>query len=66
MAKYKEGVYDEEFEGEHRKVVVNTISYTGWKLVGVIPQTTFVDGTNQYPVFHCHADAFDGDDVDDY
>lgn len=45
VAKYKEGVYDEEFEGEHRKVVVNTISYTGWKLVGVIPQTTFVDGT---------------------
>ena len=36
-AKYKDGVYDETFEGEHRKVIVNTISYTGWKLVGVIP-----------------------------
>lgn len=40
-AKYKNGVYDETFQGEHRKVVVNTISYTGWKLVGVIPYSTF-------------------------
>lgn len=42
-ATYKEGVYDEKFEREHRTVVVNTISYTGWKLVGVIPDTTFID-----------------------
>ena len=32
------------FEGEHRKVIVNTISYTGWKLVGVIPYSTFTSG----------------------
>ena len=31
-ASYKDGVYDEEFEGIRRKVIVNTISYTGWKL----------------------------------
>ena len=43
-AKYKDGVYDETFQGEHRKVVVNTISYTGWKLVGVIPYSTFTHG----------------------
>lgn len=41
-AKNKEGVYDETFEGEQRKVVVNTISYTGWKLIGVIPHSTFI------------------------
>lgn len=40
-AKYKNGVYDEVFGSEHRKVVVNTISYTGWKLVGVIPYSSF-------------------------
>lgn len=44
-ANYKDGIYDEYFEGEHRKVVVNTISYTGWKLVGVIPNATFTHGT---------------------
>ena len=43
-AQYKDGVYDEVFEGEQRKIVVNTISYTGWKLVGVIPYTTFTHG----------------------
>lgn len=44
-AGYKDGVYDERFEGESRKVVVNTISYIGWKLVGVIPNATFTHGT---------------------
>lgn len=43
-ASYKDGVYDEIFEGEHRKVIVNTISYTGWKLVGVIPYSVFTRG----------------------
>lgn len=43
-AKYKDGVYDEIFEGEHKKVIVNTISYTGWKLVSVIPYATFTHG----------------------
>ena len=40
-ASYKDGVYDEEFEGVQRKVIVNTVSYTGWKLVGVIPYSLF-------------------------
>lgn len=40
-AKHKDGVYDETFDGEHRKIIVDTISYTGWKLVGVIPPSTF-------------------------
>lgn len=43
-AGYKDGVYDETFQGEKRKVVVNTISYTGWKLVGVIPYSVFTHG----------------------
>lgn len=43
-AKYKDGIYEEAFEGEHRVVIVHTISYTGWKLVGIIPYTTFTHG----------------------
>ncbi len=43
-SRYKDGVYDEIFGGERRKVVVNTISYTGWKLVGVIPYSVFTYG----------------------
>lgn len=41
IAKYKDGVYNETLDGERRTVIVNTISYTGWKLVGVIPDSTF-------------------------
>ena len=36
-ADYEDGLHEEIFEGERRMVVVKTISYTGWKLVGVIP-----------------------------
>ncbi len=43
-AGYKDGVFDETFEGEHRKIVVNTVSYTGWRLVGVIPDQAFTYG----------------------
>lgn len=43
-AKCKDGVYNEVFEGEHRQFVVNTISYTGWKLVGVVPNSAFTRG----------------------
>lgn len=43
-AKCKDGVYNEVFEGEHRQFVVNTISYTGWKLVGVVPSSAFTRG----------------------
>lgn len=40
-ALHEDGVYSESFEGEHRKVIVDTIGYTGWKLVGVIPPAAF-------------------------
>lgn len=43
-ANYKDGVYEEKFGGERRKIVVNTISYTGWRLVGVIPYRAFTSG----------------------
>ncbi|MBS5431776.1 MAG: sensor histidine kinase [Lachnospiraceae bacterium] len=43
-AQWDDNVYDEYFGGEHRKVIVNTVSYTGWKLVGVIPYSTFTHG----------------------
>ncbi len=42
---YEDGVHEEIFEGERRVVIVKTISYTGWKLVGVIPMSGFRLGT---------------------
>ncbi|SHH69018.1 two-component system, sensor histidine kinase YesM [Butyrivibrio fibrisolvens DSM 3071] len=37
VASYSDGVYEEKFNGEKRIEIVNTISYTGWKLISVIP-----------------------------
>lgn len=43
-AAYKDGSYDEVFDGGQRKVIVSTVSYTGWKLVGVLPNPVFTHG----------------------
>lgn len=36
-AALEDGIYDDTLNGEKRKVIVSTVSYTGWKVVGVIP-----------------------------
>lgn len=41
VAQYKEGLYSTPFQRSERKVIVNDISYTGWKLVGIVPKETF-------------------------
>ena len=43
VAGYKDGIYTDRLNGEKRKVIVNTIAYTGWKLVGVVSQNTKTD-----------------------
>ena len=40
-ARAKESVYEERINGEHREIVVDTIGYTGWKLVCVMPYSIF-------------------------
>ncbi len=37
-ASYRDGNWVEEFQGQKRDVLVKSIGYTGWKIVGVIPQ----------------------------
>lgn len=39
--KYEDGSHEERFDGRKRIVVVDTVSYTGWKLVSVIPVESF-------------------------
>ncbi len=43
-ALYDDGAYEETFEGEKRIVLVDTVSYTGWKLISVIPVKSFYLG----------------------
>lgn len=39
--RYDDGTIQEEFQGEKRLVTVKTISYTGWKIVSVVPLSAF-------------------------
>lgn len=38
---YDDGVHTERFDGEERTVVVDTVSYTGWRLVSVLSEGYF-------------------------
>lgn len=38
---YDDGSYEETFRGEHRLVTVKTVSYTGWKIVSIVPLSSF-------------------------
>lgn len=39
-ANYLDGSHEEVFQGEKRLITVKTVSYTGWKIVSVIPVST--------------------------
>ncbi len=51
VCEYEDGVHEERFDGEDRLVIVNTISYTGWKLVCVIPMNGFQLGIVSMRIF---------------
>ena len=51
VCEYEDGVHEEKFNGERRLVIVNTISYTGWKLVCVIPMNGFQLGNVSTRIF---------------
>ena len=48
---YEDGTTREHFEKENRMVTVKTISYTGWKLVGVVPAEQVLDNYGQILLF---------------
>lgn len=41
--KVANSIYDDYLNGVHRKIMVDTISYTGWKLVCVMPYSIFTN-----------------------
>lgn len=48
---HEDGSYKEEFQGEKRLITVKTISYTGWKLVSVVPMSSFEMGLEEMRYF---------------
>lgn len=35
--RFRDGVYKDNFDGEVRQLIVKTVGYTGWKVIGVVP-----------------------------
>ncbi len=46
-AGYADGIHEESFGGASRQVIVKTVSYTGWKIVSVIPSSEFAVSFSQ-------------------
>ncbi|HIT88923.1 MAG TPA: sensor histidine kinase [Candidatus Merdenecus merdavium] len=38
VSQYKDGIYEEQYQGEDRVISVKSVGYTGWKIIGVTPQ----------------------------
>ena len=38
---YRDGDHQESWQGKERNIIVRTIGYTGWKIVGVVPEQEF-------------------------
>lgn len=50
-AQYPDGSHEELFQGRQRQVIVRTVGYTGWKLVGVVPLDGMLDDYDQLFLF---------------
>ena len=50
-AEYRDGSYQETFQGQSRQVTIKTVGYTGWKLVGVAPAVSWLSVSPQIPLF---------------
>lgn len=50
-ASLDDGVHEETFQNASRTAITDTISYAGWKMISVIPSTTFSLGMSSYRYF---------------
>lgn len=46
-AQYTDGILTEYFDGASREIIVKSVSYTGWKIISVIPSSEFSIGFQQ-------------------
>lgn len=50
-ADYRDGIYQEEFEGARRSVQIKTVGYTGWVIAGVTPNDAVTLNTLKSRIF---------------
>lgn len=51
IAGYPDGNYKEEFQGEEYSLIIKTVGYTGWKIVGVMPSAGLALGNFKSGLF---------------
>ena len=47
-ASYEDGIYEMKTDGQKENVVVGSVSYTGWKLIGVVPESVQETSINKF------------------
>ncbi len=45
---YEDGIYEGTLDGQESHVVIGSLSYTGWKLVGVVPKSVKSNSINSF------------------
>lgn len=47
-ATYEDGIYELTVNGRTSNVIVNSVAYTGWKVVGVVPESVQIASINRF------------------
>lgn len=47
-ASYEDGIYEMKTDGKKENVVVGSVAYTGWKLIGVVPESVQETSINKF------------------
>ena len=55
-AKYEDGTYSINADGHRESIVVGSIAYTGWKVVGVVPESVQTASIESIPLLCIYDD----------
>ena len=47
-ASYEDGIYEMRTDGQKENIVVGSVAYTGWKLIGVVPESVQETSINKF------------------
>ena len=47
-ASYEDGIYEMKTDGQKENIVVGSVAYTGWKLIGVVPESEQETSINKF------------------
>ena len=48
VASYEDGIYEMKTAGQKENIVVGSVAYTGWKLIGVVPESVKETSINKF------------------